>query len=65
MIHPHRHLRDYEPLEPGDALFLTFGGEVVPYAGESTVYPVFINEAAYYEKGIALCLTEKQQVTII
>jgi succinylglutamate desuccinylase len=64
MIHPHRHLRDYEPLKPGDSLFLTFEGEVVPYHGDSTVYPVFINEAAYYEKGIALCLTQKQQVTI-
>lgn len=29
------------------------------YEGESTVYPVFINEAAYYEKGIAFFRTEK------
>jgi Succinylglutamate desuccinylase / Aspartoacylase family len=26
---------------------------------QSTLYPVFINEAAYYEKGIAMCLTKK------
>ncbi|WP_445249168.1 succinylglutamate desuccinylase/aspartoacylase domain-containing protein, partial [Microcoleus sp. OTE_8_concoct_300] len=26
------------------------------------VYPIFINEAAYYEKGIAMCFTQKQIV---
>jgi aspartoacylase len=28
------------------------------------VYPVFINEAAYYEKGIAMHLTQKKLVDI-
>ncbi|WP_250126558.1 hypothetical protein [Chroococcidiopsis sp. CCMEE 29] len=28
------------------------------------VYPIFINEAAYYEEKIALILTEKQQVDL-
>jgi succinylglutamate desuccinylase len=27
------------------------------------VFPVFINEAAYYEKGIAMTLTGKQELT--
>lgn len=36
-----------------------FSGEDVLYEGESTVYPILINEAAYYEKGIAFLLTEK------
>lgn len=36
-----------------------FSGKDVLYEGESTVYPVFINEAAYYEKGIAFIQTEK------
>lgn len=36
-----------------------FSGEDVLYEGESTVYLVFINEAAYYEKGIAFFQTEK------
>jgi aspartoacylase len=64
MIHPQLQFRDYEPLNPGDPIFLTLDGKAIAYEGKSTVYPVFINEAAYYEKGIAMCLTEKQQLTI-
>ncbi len=64
MIHQDLQYRDYEPLNPGDPIFLTFDGKAIAYEGKSTVYPVFINEAAYYEKGIAMCLTEKQQVAI-
>lgn len=62
MIHPQLQFRDYEPLNPGDPMFLTFDGESVLYEGKSTVYPVFINEAAYYEKGIAMYFTQKQIV---
>lgn len=64
MIHPQRQSRDYEPLHPGDPIFLTFEGKAIAYEGESIVYPVFINEAAYYEKGIAMSLTQKEQVTV-
>lgn len=63
MIHPQIQFKDYEPLDPGDPIFLTFDGEAIAYEGTSTVYPVFINEAAYYEKGIAMCITMKQQVS--
>ena len=63
MIHPQLKFRDYEPLNPGDPMFLNFDGESVLYEGKSTVYPVFINEAAYYEKGIAMYLTQKQVVS--
>ena len=62
MIHPQIQFKDYEPLHPGNAIFLTFEGEAIAYEGTSTVYPVFINEAAYYEKKIAMCITHKQQV---
>lgn len=64
MIHPHLRLRNYQPIQPGEPMFLTFEGQAIFYEGESTVYPVFINEAAYYEKGIAMCLTQKEQVTV-
>jgi aspartoacylase len=64
MIHPQLQFRDYEPLNPGDPMFLTFDGEAIAYEGTSTVYPVFVNEAAYYEKGIAMCLTQKQQIKL-
>lgn len=62
MIHPELQFRDYEPLNPGDPMFLTFDGESIAYTGTSTVYPIFINEAAYYEKGIAMYFTEKKTV---
>jgi succinylglutamate desuccinylase len=64
MIHPQLQSRDYEPLHFGQPLFLSFTGEEIFYSGENVVYPVFINEAAYYEKQIALVLTEKQQVDL-
>jgi aspartoacylase len=64
MIHPQLQFRDYEALHPGDPMFLTFDGRAIAYEGKSTVYPVFINEAAYYEKSIAMRLTRKEQVTV-
>jgi aspartoacylase len=64
MIHPQLQDRDYQALNPGDPMFLTFDGKTINYAGDSTVYPIFINEAAYYEKGIAMCFTEKQEINI-
>jgi aspartoacylase len=62
MIHPQLQFRDYEPLHPGDPIFLTFDGREILYQGEFTVYPIFINEAAYYEKGIAMHLTQKRLI---
>jgi aspartoacylase len=64
MIHPQLQSRDYEPLHPGDPMFLTFDDETIAYEGESTVYPVFINEASYYEKGVAIYLAEKQPIVL-
>jgi succinylglutamate desuccinylase len=64
MIHPQLQFQDYQPLHPGDPMFMTFTGETIPYPGETTVFPIFINEAAYYEKGIAMTLTDRQQVRV-
>ncbi|MGF1934366.1 MAG: aspartoacylase [Nostoc sp. ChiQUE02] len=64
MIHPQLQFRDYEPLNPGDPMFMTFEGKDILYEGESTVYPIFINEAAYYEKGIAMYLSQKYQEVV-
>jgi len=64
MIHPQLQSQDYKPLHPGDPMFLTFEGKTIAYEGPSVVYPVFINEAAYYEKGIAMCLTVRQEVML-
>ncbi|MCU6566713.1 succinylglutamate desuccinylase/aspartoacylase family protein, partial [Klebsiella pneumoniae] len=64
MIHPSLQARASQPLNPGDPLFLTFGGKSITYEGESTVYPIFINEAAYSENGIPMCLTQKELLNI-
>ncbi len=64
MIHPQLQFKDYQPLTPGEPIFLTFEGEAIAYEGTSTIYPVFINEAAYYEKGIAMCITQQHQVIV-
>ena len=59
MIHHDLVGRDCCELKEGDKLFRTFTGEDVLYHGESPVYPIFINEPAYYEKDIAMSLTTK------
>ena len=64
MIHPQLQFQDYKPLRPGDPMFVTFTGETIPFQGESTVFPIFVNEAAYYEKGIAMTLTMKQRLKV-
>ncbi|HTL89418.1 MAG TPA: aspartoacylase [Leptolyngbya sp.] len=64
MIHPQLQSKDYQPLYPGDPMFLTFDGETMSYEGTEIVYPMFINEAAYYEKEIAMCLTQKAQIIV-
>jgi aspartoacylase len=64
MIHPQLQFKDYEALNPGDPMFLTFDGDAIAYSGNTTAYPIFINEAAYYEKGIAMYLTQKQQFQV-
>jgi aspartoacylase len=68
-LHPERQHRDWRPIAAGDPLFLEPGGAVIPYrpsaeladlAARGQLVPLFINEAAYGEKGIALSLTERQ-----
>ncbi|XP_021563124.1 N-acyl-aromatic-L-amino acid amidohydrolase (carboxylate-forming) [Carlito syrichta] len=63
-VHPQLQDRDFEPLWPGAPIFQMFSGEDLLFEGASTVYPVFINEAAYYEKGTAFLLTEKLTFTV-
>ncbi|MFO7628729.1 MAG: aspartoacylase [Prochlorococcaceae cyanobacterium] len=63
-LHPQRQDRDWQPIRAGDPLFLLADGRTQGYeppAGleELPVWPVFINEAAYGEKGIALSLTRR------
>ncbi|XP_041052682.1 aspartoacylase [Carcharodon carcharias] len=59
VIHPQLQDNDWKQLKPGDPSFLTLDGKTIPYDGSSAVYPVFVNEAAYYEKELAFLLTQK------
>lgn len=64
MVHPDRHGQDYGAIAPGDPLFMGFDGSVIPYDGQDVLYPIFIQESAYWEKGIAMYLTRKKQMPI-
>ena len=55
---------DFKPLEPGQPLLLGLGGECVKTHGESDLTPFFVNEAAYYEKGVAFVLAEVAEVGV-
>tara|TARA_Y100000589_G_scaffold37661_1_gene31492 strand:+ start:5094 stop:5984 length:891 start_codon:yes stop_codon:yes gene_type:complete len=60
LIHPSRINRDWLSLAKGDPLFLGMDGENIYYEGKDKVYPVFIGEAAYREKRIAMSFTKKE-----
>lgn len=55
-------LKDYQLLKPNDPIFIDFNGKTINYQGNSIVHPVFVNEAAYVEKGIAFSLTKKETI---
>jgi aspartoacylase len=65
-VHPELQDRDYRALENGAPIFLGYDGEVYRLEVEPgrVLYPVFVNEAAYYEKGVAFCLTERQVLSV-
>lgn len=60
MIHPNLLGHDYEELREGMPIYRTFDGEDVLYHDE-TVCPIFVDEAAYYEKKWSMSLTKKSR----
>lgn len=64
IVHPDRQDRDFEVVDPGDVLFIGFEGKEHRWQESDTVWPVFINEAAYYEKGIAMSLTTRETIEV-
>ena len=66
-VHPQLQNRDWQPLLPGQPLFWPASaapGQAVPSLLErepEARWPVFINEAAYGEKGIAFSLCSREQ----
>ena len=61
LVHPQLQDRDWIPLRSGDPLFITAQGETLGFEGPDGAIPVFINEAAYAEKAIALSLTSREE----
>ena len=61
-LHPARQHQDWRPLKAGDPLFWQADGSHIGYVPEDPEahWPVFINEAAYGEKGIALSLCRRE-----
>ena len=59
MVHEARQDRDYALVEKGDPLFRKLDGTTVVYEEEEPLHTLFINEAAYYEKGFAMTLARK------
>ncbi|XP_001622432.2 aspartoacylase [Nematostella vectensis] len=65
-VHPALDSQDWEPLRPGSPMLMTFEGDTVYYQGKEIVYPVFINEAAYFDvkKNIAFAMTRKMSIDL-
>jgi aspartoacylase len=63
MVHQERQDQDFTLINKGDPLFLTLDDEVIAYKGES-LYTIFVNESAYYEKGFAMTLARKRRVIV-
>jgi len=62
-VHPSLIGKAYPKLIEGDKLFKTFDGEDVFYQGDST-YCAFVNEAAYYDQKIAMCLCRPKKYSV-
>ena len=52
--------KNFSPIKPGDSVFQDFSLNKITKDEYTDLVPVFINEAAYYEKNIAFTLTEKK-----
>ncbi len=63
MVHKDRQDNDFKLIKKGDPMFMTFDGKTIVYEEDESLYGVFINEAAYYEKGFAMCLARKIEYT--
>lgn len=71
MVHPDLQGSDFSSLEDGDALFLMLDGSTevfrrsehdVPSVEEiGVLFPLFINEAAYFETSVALALAKRSE----
>ncbi len=59
-VHALRQSKDWHPLKKNDELFYKLNGETINFEEDQPYIPLFINEAAYMEKNIAMSLTKKE-----
>lgn len=64
MVHSQVHGNDYRGLSSGEPIFTKFDGSIITYPRSNTVYPIFINEAAYWENKIAMYFTTKKEISL-
>jgi aspartoacylase len=64
MLHRDLQDKDFSALHKGTKIFERFNGDSILYDDDESLYPVFINEAAYYYKKTAFTLTRKKQLPI-
>ncbi len=59
-VHSLRQSKDWQPLKKNDELFYKLNGETIRLEEDEPYIPVFINEAAYMEKNIAMSFTKRE-----
>ena len=62
-VHPNLVGKAYPTLEKGTPIFISFDGIEILYEGETT-QAAFINEAAYYDQSIAMCLCRPRMFSL-
>ena len=59
-VHSLRQSRNWQKLNKNDELFTKPNGEIIRFQEDEPYIPVFINEAAYVEKNIAMSFTKRE-----
>tara|TARA_Y100001968_G_scaffold328418_1_gene375520 strand:+ start:309 stop:1226 length:918 start_codon:yes stop_codon:yes gene_type:complete len=59
-VHSLRQSKDWQELKKDDELFYTLSGETIRFEEHEPYIPVFINEAAYMEKNIAMSFAKRE-----
>ena len=59
-VHSQRQSKDWQELKKNDELFCKLNGEITRFEEDEPYIPVFINEAAYVEKNIAMSFTKRE-----
>ncbi len=59
-VHSLRQSKDWQQLKKNDELFCKLNGEIIRFEEDEPYIPVFINEASYVEKNIAMSFTKRE-----